>query len=102
MKQGSVETVTIIFSVDSPHLLLLTLLYTTVRHDIVLRGQSKDSTGEIYLQNLYFLTQSHKNEGPVEANPAGESRSFFFTVGLKSVSFYRFKLVCLISHMAVK
>ena len=56
-------------------------------HDIVLRGQSKDSTGEIYLQNFYFLTQSHKNEGPVEANPAGENRPFFFTVGLKLFHF---------------
>ena len=37
-----------------------------------------------------------------EANPAGEKRSFIFTVGVKSVPLYHFKLVCVVLHMAVE
>ena len=37
-----------------------------------------------------------------EANPAGENRSFIFTVGVKSVPLYHFKLAHLVLHMAVK
>ena len=37
-----------------------------------------------------------------EANAAGENSSFIFTVGVKSVPLYHFKLACVILHMAVK
>ena len=36
------------------------------------------------------------------ANPAGENSSFIFTVCVKSVPFYNFKLVYVVLHMAVK
>ena len=36
------------------------------------------------------------------ANPAGENSSFIFTVCVKSVSLYHFKLAYVVLHMAVK
>ena len=37
-----------------------------------------------------------------EADRAGENSSFIFTVCIKSVPFYHFKLACVLLHMAVK
>ena len=37
-----------------------------------------------------------------EVNPEGENSAFIFTVCVKSVSCYHFKLACVILHMAVK
>ena len=37
-----------------------------------------------------------------EVNPVGENRSFIFTVYVKSVSLYHFKLAYIMLHMAVK
>ena len=37
-----------------------------------------------------------------EANPAGKNSSFIFTVCVKSVPLYRFKLAHVVLHMAVK
>ena len=37
-----------------------------------------------------------------EANPAGENSSFIFTVFVKSVPLYRFKLAYVMLHMAAK
>ena len=37
-----------------------------------------------------------------EANPAGENSSFIFTVFVKSVPLYHFKLAYVVLHMAVK
>ena len=37
-----------------------------------------------------------------EANPAGENRSFIFTVCVKSVPLNQFKLACVVLRMAMK
>ena len=37
-----------------------------------------------------------------KANLAGENSSFIFTVCVKSVPHYYFKLACVVLHMAVK
>ena len=37
-----------------------------------------------------------------EANPAGQSSSFIFTVCVKSVPHYHFRLAYVVPHMAVK
>ena len=42
------------------------------------------------------------SKGPVEANQAGENSSFIFTVCVKSVPRYHFKLAYVILQMAVK
>ena len=36
------------------------------------------------------------------AYAAGENSSFIFTVCVKSVSLYHFKLACIVLHMAIK
>ena len=53
------------------------------------------------------LTQSHNHQkkGPVanhSSNQAGENSSFIFTVCVKSVPRYHFKLACVVLQMAVK
>ena len=37
-----------------------------------------------------------------EANPAGENSSFIFTIRVKSVPLYHFKLAYVVLHVAVK
>ena len=41
-------------------------------------------------------------ERTCEANVAGENSSFIFTVCVKSVPLYHFKLACVVLHMAGK
>ena len=59
-------------------------------------------------QNLSYLYNPIKQgnvclkERTCEANPAGENSSFIFTVCVKSVPLYHFKLAYVVLHMAVK
>ena len=43
-----------------------------------------------------------ENKSPCEANPAGENNSLIFTVCVKSVPLYHFKLSNVVLPMAVK
>ena len=60
--------------------------------------QNRDDNSEhnTRYQSLRYLQRA------CEANLAGENRSFIFTVYVKSVALYHFKLTCVVLHMAVK
>ena len=56
---------------------------------------------------VYFLLRTSWKLGCLpkrtcEANPAGKVAHSFFTVYVKSVPLYHFKLACVVLHMAVK
>ena len=58
------------------------------------------------IQNYIFIIalkeKSVESQKTCEANTAGENSSFIFTVCVKSVSLYHFKLAYVVLHMAVK
>ena len=55
------------------------------------------------MKDFHFLIHELKQrKRTCEANAVGESSSFFFTVCVKSVPLYHFKLDYLVLHMTVK
>ena len=55
------------------------------------------------MKDFNFLTHELKQrKGTCEANRAGENSSFIFTVCVKSVPCYHFKLAYVVLQMAVK
>ena len=52
--------------------------------------------------NIVVLSPGADFQRTCEANPGGDNSSFIFTVRLKSVLLYHFKLAYVVLHMAVK
>ena len=50
----------------------------------------------------YKILLLNENKKTCKANPAGENSSVIFTVCVKSVPLYHFKLAYVVLHMAVK
>ena len=72
------------------------------------------SNAEGQVKHLYGFEKKSPNNGQIlefhnlrmqrtcQANPAGESSSFIFTVFVKSVRLYHLKLAYVVLHVAVK
>ena len=53
-------------------------------------------------QNDVIIRKTIKKQKTCEANPTGENSSLIFTVCVKAVSLYYFKLACVVLQMVVK
>ena len=79
-----------------------TLIPANEKVPLISSGNSNSHGHQIFQNQVALYCATQILEKTCEANAAGENSSFVFTVCVKSVSLYQFKLTYVVLHMAVK